>query len=153
MSIGRICTAQCVPIEDQPRANLILPKVTNLKQQPWGSTQPPLPDTPRTRGVPICCEVAVPKAPTVLTRTCGLETCQYQSNRFNIRSSCIAKMTVATQDAHPGAAAKSTRTLFRVVILCCIAGAAIASRLFSVIREYPHCTGFIPRPYLPATIL
>jgi len=43
-------------------------------------------------------------------------------------------MTVAKQDAHSGAAAQSTRALLRVVILCCIAGAAIASRLFSVIR-------------------
>ena len=33
---------------------------------------------------------------------------------------------------------KGTRSLLRVVILCLIAGAAIASRLFSVIREWPH---------------
>jgi hypothetical protein len=62
-------------------------------------------------------------------------------------------MTVAKQDAHSGAAAQSTRALLRVVILCCIAGAAIASRLFSVIRKCPHCTGIIPRPYLPGALL
>jgi dolichyl-diphosphooligosaccharide--protein glycosyltransferase len=35
-----------------------------------------------------------------------------------------------------GGKGKSTRTLLRVVILFFIAGAAIASRLFSVIRKY-----------------
>ena len=35
-----------------------------------------------------------------------------------------------------GGKARNTRTLLRVVILCFIAAAAIASRLFSVIRKY-----------------
>lgn len=42
-----------------------------------------------------------------------------------------------------GGKGKSTRTLLRVVILFFIAGAAIASRLFSVIRKYlssPACS-------------
>jgi dolichyl-diphosphooligosaccharide---protein glycosyltransferase len=33
-----------------------------------------------------------------------------------------------------GGKAKSTRTVLRIIILCLIAGAAVASRLFSVIR-------------------
>ncbi len=36
-----------------------------------------------------------------------------------------------------GSSGKSTRTLLRVIILALIAGAAIASRLFSVIRKCP----------------
>ncbi|KAH7328933.1 family 66 glycosyltransferase [Stachybotrys elegans] len=43
-------------------------------------------------------------------------------------------MTVKTQAPLIGAPGKDTRTLLRVVILICIAGAAISSRLFSVIR-------------------
>ena len=36
----------------------------------------------------------------------------------------------------PGSKGENTRALLRVVTLCVIAGAAIASRLFSVIREF-----------------
>ena len=35
-----------------------------------------------------------------------------------------------------GSSGRNTRGLLRVIILCTIAGAAIASRLFSVIRKY-----------------
>ena len=35
-----------------------------------------------------------------------------------------------------GTASKNTRSLLRIIILSTIAGAAIASRLFSVIREW-----------------
>lgn len=45
-------------------------------------------------------------------------------------------MAADTQSPLPGVVtAQSTRTLLRVIILSLIAGAAIASRLFSVIRE------------------
>lgn len=44
-------------------------------------------------------------------------------------------MTAKAQDPLTGETAKSTRTLLRVVILSLIAAAAIASRLFSVIRK------------------
>jgi len=46
-----------------------------------------------------------------------------------------ADLVQAVADVGKG---KGTRSLLRVVILCLIAGAAIASRLFSVIRKYPH---------------
>lgn len=39
---------------------------------------------------------------------------------------------------------ESTRTLLRVVILCLIAAAAVASRLFSVIRKCPLSQPCIP---------
>lgn len=45
-------------------------------------------------------------------------------------------MTAEAQTRPEGVNTKSTRTLLRVIILCFIAGAAIASRLFSVIRMY-----------------
>ena len=40
-----------------------------------------------------------------------------------------------------GTSGQNTRGLLRIIILCTIAGAAVASRLFSVIREYldPPC--------------
>ena len=44
-------------------------------------------------------------------------------------------MAVAQQNALLGPPSESSRTLLRVVILLFIAGAAIASRLFSVIRK------------------
>lgn len=44
-------------------------------------------------------------------------------------------MTADAQHRLAGANSTSTRTLLRVVILCLIAAAAIASRLFSVIRK------------------
>lgn len=40
-----------------------------------------------------------------------------------------------------GTSGRNTRGLLRVIILCTIAGAAVASRLFSVIREYPFSNG------------
>ncbi len=42
-----------------------------------------------------------------------------------------------------GSSGKSTRTLLRVIILSLIAGAAIASRLFSVIRMCPFPVSFV----------
>ena len=50
-------------------------------------------------------------------------------------SNTVATMADALDLLASGGKAKSTRTLLRVVILCFIAGAAIASRLFSVIRK------------------
>lgn len=48
----------------------------------------------------------------------------------------LANMSVATTDPIVGhAAASKSRSLFKVVILCFIAAAAISSRLFSVIRK------------------
>lgn len=44
-------------------------------------------------------------------------------------------MTAQTQQPAAGMFSEKTRTLLRVIILFLIAGAAIASRLFSVIRE------------------
>ncbi len=72
-------------------------------------------------------------------------------------------MTTATMSADPlqllanAGKGESTRTVLRVIILCLIAGAAIASRLFSVIRKYlrlrrrcpchgPRFACLIPRP-------
>ena len=37
-----------------------------------------------------------------------------------------------------GHSGRNTRSLLRIVILCTIAAAAVASRLFSVIREYRY---------------
>ena len=45
-------------------------------------------------------------------------------------------MAVKTNDALAVASGQSSRTLLRVTILCFIAAAAIASRLFSVISEF-----------------
>lgn len=47
----------------------------------------------------------------------------------------IAKMSAKSLDPLSGVASENSRALFRVVILCLIAAAAIASRLFSVIRK------------------
>ena len=48
-------------------------------------------------------------------------------------------MTTEAQPRPEGINTKSTRTLLRVIILLFIAGAAISSRLFSVIRKSrPH---------------
>jgi hypothetical protein len=53
----------------------------------------------------------------------------------------MAVAAATTQSTNPlaflvgGSKGSSTRTLLRVIILCLIAGAAIASRLFSVIRK------------------
>lgn len=58
-----------------------------------------------------------------------------QPDGINSRD-CEATMTaVQTQKPTGSATSSSTRALLRVVILCLIAGAAIASRLFSVIRK------------------
>lgn len=51
----------------------------------------------------------------------------------------VANMTTEAPTRPEGVNTKSTRTLLRVVILLFIAGAAISSRLFSVIRKScPH---------------
>lgn len=51
----------------------------------------------------------------------------------------VANMTTEAQPRPEGINTKSTRTLLRVIILLFIAGAAISSRLFSVIRKSrPH---------------
>lgn len=48
-----------------------------------------------------------------------------------------ATMTATTVDTlFEGSTGRNTRGLLRLVILCTIAAAAIASRLFSVIRTY-----------------
>jgi len=45
---------------------------------------------------------------------------------------------------------KSTRTILRFIILCLIAGAAIASRLFSVIRKCPlHTSSQLRKATIP----
>jgi dolichyl-diphosphooligosaccharide---protein glycosyltransferase len=46
-------------------------------------------------------------------------------------------MAAQTVDLLSVGTATNTRTLLRVIILSLIAAAAIASRLFSVIRKYP----------------
>lgn len=53
-----------------------------------------------------------------------------------LRFHVTAKMSAQPVDSLSGGSAKNTRTLLRVVILGFIAATAIASRLFSVIREY-----------------
>lgn len=45
-------------------------------------------------------------------------------------------MAAETKGALSGATAQNSRTLLRVVILLLIASAAVASRLFSVIRKW-----------------
>jgi hypothetical protein len=49
-------------------------------------------------------------------------------------------MTAKTNDVLAGVAGGNTKTLLKVIILLFIAGAAISSRLFSVIRKLlpPH---------------
>lgn len=46
-------------------------------------------------------------------------------------------MAAEIKGALSGATAQNSRTLLRVVILLLIASAAVASRLFSVIRKWP----------------
>lgn len=47
-------------------------------------------------------------------------------------------MTAKTNDVLAGVAGGNTKTLLKVIILLFIAGAAISSRLFSVIRKLPR---------------
>lgn len=44
----------------------------------------------------------------------------------------------ATEPFFKGSTGRNTRGLLRLTILCLIAAAAVASRLFSVIRTYPY---------------
>jgi hypothetical protein len=47
----------------------------------------------------------------------------------------MAVKTAKTEDVLAGVNGQNTRTLLRVIILLLIAGAAVSSRLFSVIRK------------------
>lgn len=72
------------------------------------------------------------------TRATVLEVWNIIRHQFRgqLMPSVVADMTTEAQPRFDGYNSKSTRTLMRVVILCFIAGAAISSRLFSVIRKW-----------------
>lgn len=79
------------------------------------------------------------------------ETSRRERLVLSFLRSCIAKPTLSTaiMSANSsldllasGGRGKSSRTLLRVVILLFIAGAAVASRLFSVIRKSRQSPGF-----------
>lgn len=59
-------------------------------------------------------------------------------NLSDFITNLAATMTVKSQDPLAGINTSSTRTLLRVIVLLLIAGAAISSRLFSVIRKLSH---------------
>ncbi len=83
-------------------------------------------------------ELQTPNCPLQIDQLC---TCR-SPPKFNRREAAQHTIT-ATMSADPlqvlagVGKGESTRTLLRVIILFLIAGAAIASRLFSVIRKCP----------------
>lgn len=94
-------------------------------------------------GVPLGSHAVAPqsslrqtKLQAVLSGTSGRTTNhQPRQRQYTASPSAIVTMAAESKGVVSDATARNSRTLLRVVILCFIASAAIASRLFSVIRK------------------
>jgi hypothetical protein len=107
------------------------PRAANLRRQGQQSRGPPMMQKLQTvlsKSTSDALHVQVPVA--ALSTPTG-----ERKHHTTSTATMSADLLQAVADAGKG---KGTRSLLRVVILCLIAGAAIASRLFSVIREYPY---------------
>jgi hypothetical protein len=74
-----------------------------------------------------------------LTRTLSKALTTLHDNNLTIVSSMMEQSTMASLEPFlKGDSGRNTRGLLRLIILCTIAAAAVASRLFSVIRTFLH---------------